>query len=1027
MTRNGIGPNPFPGLRPFEPAEADLFFGRDTQCDELVRRLTVRRFVAVVGTSGSGKSSLVRAGLIPSLEGGFSAAAGAHWHVVIIRPQDDPIGFLARGLVDVRVTQQTGVDPTAAVAVVDTTLRRSSLGLIEAVRLGRFAPYENLLVVVDQFEEVFRFADAAMDGEVVEDAPAFVNLLLEASGQTDVPIYVVITMRSDFLGDCARFRHLPEAINSSQYLIPRLTRDELYAAVTGPVRVRGGAIAADAVQHLLNAVGDDMDQLPVLQHALMRAWDHWRGAAVDGRPIDLDDLDAIGGMVHALSRHADEAFDTLTHGDRRLAERLFKCLTVRGPDKRELRRPASLSQLAEIAGSSNVDAVRVIETFRALGRSFLLPSSDVVLEDDSVIDISHESLIRQWHRLRDWVDEEVESRAAYLRLVEAARLHQAGKGGLWREPDLIYTRQWEQRQQPTVAWAALYAPGFDGAIAFLRASEAAQAAAHERERQREETERFARERELAQAQALAEAERHRAEEQARHAKRLRRLLWSAVAAGCVAVVLALAAIGLYINMRRARDASFQQRVIADVQRLALSSTTISFEYPQRALLLALQGVSMASAAALHVPDAEQALRDNLRAASGIAVDGVPGAFAPMAASANGRWIAVGAATGVIHLVDLSAASPGASVTLLRGHLGAVEAIAMSPDSRWLLTGGADRTARLWDLSGTRPPTSAILLEDHRDRVTVVAISADGRWVATGSADSVVRVWPLGRVDVSRGAVALRGHHSVISSLVFTPYGRLASASEDGEVRLWNLMSADGSPTSVTLREGRPHSSAMTINVSPGGRWLLASDGVEAFVWDGRSDNPLLTRTAVAGNKVVLSHDDRWLVSSSSLIGDDAILRDLTARGKTVRLPLPNSSRRSTDARAVLFSPDNRWLVTTGAENATARLWDLDDLDLYPTPAYTSLRGNGGAASDAAISADSRWLAISARDEKSVLVWDLKRRARDTPVVFRGSDGNVRQVQFTQDNRWLIGRGDNSMYLWDSRTARGGGVHRGHVR
>ena len=159
--------------------------------------------------------------------------------------------------------------------MVETTLRRSSLGLVEAARLARLEPHENLLILVDQFEELFRFADLARQRGAGDEAPAFVKLLLEAAQQTDVPVYVVITMRSDFLGDCARFRDLPEAISDSQYLIPRLTRDELQAVITGPIGVRGGRIAPSLVQRLLNDVGDDMDQLPVLQHALMRAWDHW--------------------------------------------------------------------------------------------------------------------------------------------------------------------------------------------------------------------------------------------------------------------------------------------------------------------------------------------------------------------------------------------------------------------------------------------------------------------------------------------------------------------------------------------------------------------------------------------------------------------------------------------------------------------------------------------------------------------------------------------------------------------------------
>src|SRR5262249_8275907 len=160
-------------------------------------------------------------------EGGLLAEAGANWRIAIVRPQDNPIGFLAQGIIATGAMSHANLGRSAALGVLETTLRRSSLGLIEAARQARLEPHENLLIVVDQFEEIFRFADLAKQDSAGDEAPAFVKLLLEATSQTRVPIYIVITMRSDFLGDCARFRQLPEAISNSQYLIPRLTRNEL--------------------------------------------------------------------------------------------------------------------------------------------------------------------------------------------------------------------------------------------------------------------------------------------------------------------------------------------------------------------------------------------------------------------------------------------------------------------------------------------------------------------------------------------------------------------------------------------------------------------------------------------------------------------------------------------------------------------------------------------------------------------------------------------------------------------------------
>jgi hypothetical protein len=298
------------------------------------------------------------------------------------------------------------------------------------------------------------------------------------------------------------------------------------------------------VQRLLNEVGDDMDQLPVLQHALMRAWDHWERQEPCNRPIDLDDLEGIGGMAEALSRHADEAFDSLASDrDRKITERMFKCLTERGTDNREIRRATPLSRIAAIANAPAADVVRVIDVFRAPLRSFLMPPYGITLDGTFVIDISHESLIRQWKRLRAWVDEEAESRATYLRLVEAARLRRAGRAGLWGEPDLTFARQWQEREAPSLAWAERYASGFDEAHVFLADSEAAHAAELESERQRAKAELVAKERELEQAKALAEAQRQRVNEQEAAGIRQRRLIWGLA----VLLVAALCAVvfGLY--------------------------------------------------------------------------------------------------------------------------------------------------------------------------------------------------------------------------------------------------------------------------------------------------------------------------------------------------------------------------------------------------------------------------------------------------------------------------------------------------
>jgi hypothetical protein len=367
VTADPAPANPYPGLRAFEPDDSSCFFGRERETDELRRRLRQTRLLAVVGASGSGKSSLVRCGLVPSLHAGFMSGAGSRWRVAIFRPGQDPIGHLAAALARPGVLGDASPDTPAAPEAtaprlpLEVALRDSSLGLAAAVHQAALPLGDNLLLVVDQFEELFRYSrrdrhqHRHVHGPQTDDeATAFVKLLLEAARPggkpaapvAATPIYVVLTMRSEFIGECMAFQGLPEAINAGQYLVPALSRDALRAAITGPAAVRGVGVAPRLLVRLLNEVGElaeanaGSDQLPVLQHALMRTWDAWAADHAAGEPIDIRHYQKIGTLRDALSEHADLAWKELA-GPREqgIAERLFKALTVTNDDGLGLRRP----------------------------------------------------------------------------------------------------------------------------------------------------------------------------------------------------------------------------------------------------------------------------------------------------------------------------------------------------------------------------------------------------------------------------------------------------------------------------------------------------------------------------------------------------------------------------------------------------------------------------------------------------------------------------------------------------------------
>lgn len=464
------GVNPFPGLRPFEAADTHLFFGRDGQSTAVIALLARTRFVAVVGTSGSGKSSLVKAGLLPQLEGGLMASAGPNWRIALMTPGEHPLRHLARALAARDVLGEDAEDVQLRAGQIEAVLRRGSHGLREVMKQAGVPDGDNLLIVVDQFEELFR-TGSSVGSDGSGDSADFVALLLEAAQQTVLPIYVVLTMRSDYLGDCARFRGLAEALNEGQYLVPRMTREQRRMAIEGPVAVGGARIAPRLVQQLLNDVGDQPDMLPVLQHALMRTWDQWVADGKADAEIDLAHYQRIGALELALSRHADEALKEAGELPQGLviARKLFQRLCERATDYRETRRRTSMSELAEVSGRKLADVISVVEVFRQPGRTFLLPSrtQQPELRADTVIDIAHEALIRRWQQLGEWVHEEAEAAQLYKRLADDAVQHARREVPLWSGPLLRSGRRWRQRWQPTEAWARRYHLGFARAMRFL--------------------------------------------------------------------------------------------------------------------------------------------------------------------------------------------------------------------------------------------------------------------------------------------------------------------------------------------------------------------------------------------------------------------------------------------------------------------------------------------------------------------------------------------------------------------------------
>jgi len=936
MIASNFHVNPFPGIRSYEIHEDDLFFGRESQIKELIEKLSTTRFLAIVGSSGCGKSSLVKAGLVPALIKKKTQKFSADWNLYIFRPTDDPIGNMAHCI----AASHLQADKIA------TILRSGNDGLLKALNEDKNKKGKSNLIIIDQFEELFRFKKSGSSQHSVAEAAAFVDLLLTAIMQNEMQVFVVISMRTDFLDDCTEFRGLSEIINQGYYLVPRMNTEERRVVITSPVYAKGNKISEDLVERLLRDVGDDPDQLPILQHALMRTWDYWTLNRIGEQPIGMEHYEAIGTMKEALSVHLEEIFQELNDQKSKfITEKLFKALTEVSKENRGTRRPTQLGEICTLAEAKEEDVIKVIDAFRDTGRAFLMPSRIIPLEQASTIDISHESIMRVWSRLRKWVDEESHSAQLYLRLSKSAELYQAGKTGLWINPELQLALQWKEQNKPNSTWAMRYDPAFDRAITFLEYShkqneleitkkenqqkrnlkrarqsaiilgaasvisilfliislnlrfkaEASRKEAIEKEKlavfERKKTEEQRKEAILQkkiseQQQQIAEQQKIITEEQRQYAVKQQFIAQEQTSVAIdqrqKADVARQEAVQAKDEADDQRKEAVAQKIIADNER---EKAEVSEKNTQRLRLL-----SIARSMAIQASQIFTTVKDDL-----------PGLLAVQAYLFNKEN------GGVADNPDIYAALSTIvnDQVILRGHEDAVRSIAMSKDGKILVSCSDDGNLFRWNPENPGvPPVMFKLPKSVKENFRTLLFTNDAKFIVAGTFSG--KIYILNLNETTGSVKVLSGHVSVVNSLALDPKRKqFASAGSDCKVFLWNFESGD-------FRKSLIDSAGSKINAvifSPDGRFLLygGSDGRLNMIDIGQKDAKPITifTAAVPILSLAFTNDGHYL--SAGFLNGSIQVWDMTNMD---RKPLEIIGRHFSGVTSMAFSNDGSDLASS---------------------------------------------------------------------------------------------------------------------